>query len=337
MPVYGLQFWITIINCFWIPNLRVLVQIDTLILNHDNISVQNLHVSGSLEALTQSVCLTVCHYSVSMELNQLPLVFLLISIIHSGQTEEKPKLKVTIKPAQHVFRGENVTLRCDIYAEGVTSWSYFWYKEGLSRVFSYGQEHTFSSVTESDAGKYSCDGSNGSRMSHRSDAVTLTVSGFPKITLTVDLKRSVFTGDSVTLRCEGIQSQNGWEFLWKKDSNPESTGAATKTIKRVTVSDGGEYSCRARRGGYYTYYTNYSKPAAVTIYEERQSLSDVTYILKESLAGATDGIKKVQPVFSVMDRNTHSVLLLSLTQVNTPVKDQRQKDHAGHKRVIKLH
>ncbi len=71
--------------------------------------------------------------------------------------------------------------------------------------------------------------------------------------------------------------------------------------------------------------------------EERQSLSDVTYMMKESLAGDTDGIKKDQPVFSVNYRNTLSVLLLSLTQVNTPVKDQRPKDHAGHIRVIKLH
>ncbi|KAL0153321.1 hypothetical protein M9458_051359, partial [Cirrhinus mrigala] len=67
---------------------------------------------------------------------------------------------------------------CDIYGEGVTSWSYRWYKEGPTRVFSDRQEHTFSSVTESDAGKYSCRGSEtgGSRWSQMSDAVTLTVS-----------------------------------------------------------------------------------------------------------------------------------------------------------------
>jgi len=89
---------------------------------------------------------------------------------------EKPT--VTIKPAQHVFRGETVTLRCDIYDEGVTSWRYRWYKEGSTRVFSELQEHTFSSV-KSVAGKYSCDGSEteGSRWSQRSDKVTLTVSG----------------------------------------------------------------------------------------------------------------------------------------------------------------
>ncbi len=62
---------------------------------------------------------------------------------------ERPKPTVTIKPAQHVFRGETVTLRCDIYDEGVTSWSHRWYKEGSVTVFSELQEHTFSSVTES--------------------------------------------------------------------------------------------------------------------------------------------------------------------------------------------
>ncbi|ROL51136.1 B-cell receptor CD22 [Anabarilius grahami] len=156
---------------------------------------------------------------------------------------ERPKPKVSIKPDQHVFRGETVTLRCDIDAEGVTSWRYNWYKEGSTRVSSELQEHTFNSVSESDAGKYSCEGSErgGSHWSHRSDEVTLTVSDFPKPTLTVEPQSSVFTGDSVTLRCEVDQSRDGWEFLWSKNSNSESTKAETKTINPVKVSDGGEY------------------------------------------------------------------------------------------------
>ncbi|XDV12519.1 hypothetical protein PO909_001167, partial [Leuciscus waleckii] len=85
---------------------------------------------------------------------------------------------------------------------------------------------------------------------------------FPKPTLTVRPQSSVFTGDSVTLRCE-LDKITGWEFLWSKDSNTESPEAATKTISRVKVSDGGEYRCRARRGGN---YTDYSKPVAVTIH-----------------------------------------------------------------------
>ncbi|XP_026138864.1 immunoglobulin superfamily member 1-like [Carassius auratus] len=200
-----------------------------------------------------------------MGLSQLPLVLLLISNIHSGQTEGRPKPTVTITPAQPVFRGETVTLRCDIYGGGVNSWRYYWYKEGLYSVFSDQKEHTFRSITESDAGKYSCDGFIGSNGSNRSDTVTLTVSDFPKLTLTVKPQSSVFTGDSVTLRCEGIQSQYGWEFLWRKDSNTETIEAATKTINRVKVSDRGEYSCRARRR---ECYTDYSVPVMVKIYEK---------------------------------------------------------------------
>uniref|UniRef100_A0A8C1LN75 Ig-like domain-containing protein n=1 Tax=Cyprinus carpio TaxID=7962 RepID=A0A8C1LN75_CYPCA len=191
----------------------------------------------------------------------------IIFIVNFCHCTETPKPKVSIKPAQHVFRGETVTLRCDIDGGGVTSWQYSWYKDGSGSVFSELQEHTFSSVTESDAGKYSCYGaeSGGSRSSNISDAVTLTVSDIPKPSLTVLPQSSLFTGDSVTLRCEMDQSWDGWKFLWSKNSNTESTEAAAKTIDSVKVSDGGEYRCRARRGGYYTHY---SEPVTVTIYEK---------------------------------------------------------------------
>uniref|UniRef100_A0A672NYU9 Si:ch211-8c17.2 n=1 Tax=Sinocyclocheilus grahami TaxID=75366 RepID=A0A672NYU9_SINGR len=265
-------------------------------------------------------------------------------IVNCCHCTEIPKAKVSIKPDQHVFRGETVTLRCDIDGDGATSWKYSWYKDGSVSVFSELQEHTFRFVTESDAGKYFCYGAErgGSRTSNISDAVTLTVSGeklrltlrcsdrhpvvgrsakgyswyatcrgpstfhwqlnwlrsargamvprglvpwrvcrhcypqtahatacsnphFPKPKLTVRPQSSLFTGDSVTLRCEVDQSQDGWEFLWSKNSNTESTEAATKTINSVKVSDGGEYRCRARRGGY---FTDYSEPVTVTIYEK---------------------------------------------------------------------
>ncbi|KAL1278696.1 hypothetical protein QQF64_025369, partial [Cirrhinus molitorella] len=108
----------------------------------------------------------------------------------------RPKAKVTIKPDQHVFGGETVTLICDIHVEGVTSWQYSWYKDSSGNVFSELQKHTFRSVTESDSGKYSCYGVEraGSRSTHLSDEVTLTVL------------------DPVTLICEVYGSSTGWTF-----------------------------------------------------------------------------------------------------------------------------
>ncbi len=58
-------------------------------------------------------------------------------------------------------------------------------------------------------------------------------------------------------------------------------------------------------------------------------------MMKESLAGDTDGIKKDQSLFSVNYRNTLSVQLLLQMKVNTTVMDI--KDHAGLTAVTQLH
>ncbi|MGL5356530.1 MAG: immunoglobulin domain-containing protein, partial [Cetobacterium sp.] len=41
---------------------------------------------------------------------------------------EKPVMKV--KPDQRLFRGETVTLTCDIQGGGDTQWTYRWYRDG---------------------------------------------------------------------------------------------------------------------------------------------------------------------------------------------------------------
>ncbi|CAM4333895.1 unnamed protein product [Leuciscus chuanchicus] len=318
---------------------------------------------GSLEALTQSVSLTVCHYWVSMKLSKLPLVFLLISIIPLGDTEdfpkptltvepqssvftgnkvflkcslnqtldgweflwskdsttestdaetkaidqvsdggeykcrarrgeqytdysepvtvtihERPKPRVTIKPDQHVFSGERVTLRCDIDAEGVSSWKYNWYKGGKFMVSSELQEHTVRSVTESDAGKYSCYGTEteGSGKSQQSDEVTLTVSDEAQTVLSVSPQKWLTEGDPVTLNCEVNGSSTGWTFSWFTVSSDlsdryeplsdSSRGDGGKyTVSSVDLKHTGVYVCRAERGkpAYYTTYSN-TQPLWVT-------------------------------------------------------------------------
>uniref|UniRef100_A0A672K6F2 Ig-like domain-containing protein n=1 Tax=Sinocyclocheilus grahami TaxID=75366 RepID=A0A672K6F2_SINGR len=81
-----------------------------------------------------------------------------------------------------------------------------------------------------------------------------TLTDRPQPTLTVKPQSSVFTGDTVTLSCD-VGQLTGWTIHWRKDSNPVSTGDATKTIKSVSVCDGGEYKCRAERGNYYSEYS----------------------------------------------------------------------------------
>ncbi|KAI7793448.1 putative max dimerization protein 4, partial [Triplophysa rosa] len=107
-------------------------------------------------------------------------------------------------------------------------------------------------------GKYTCRGTEIRGSSDTSDAVTLTVSDKPKPSLTVQ-PSSVFTGDSVTLTCDVNQS-TGWEFIFLTPSQHRNYDASgTKTI---TVSTGGQYRCRARRGNYESHD---SDPITVTV------------------------------------------------------------------------
>ncbi len=91
-----------------------------------------------------------------------------------------PKAVVTVRPDERVFRGETVTLRCDIKWGGDTEWTYRWEIEGTSNNTVNqisAQEWTISSVDHVHGGKYSCTGQMGTQSSQRSDAVILTVSG----------------------------------------------------------------------------------------------------------------------------------------------------------------
>ncbi len=90
---------------------------------------------------------------------------------------ERPKPVVGVDPDEHVFRGETVTLTCDI--QQTVDWEYSWYKD--KHVYSAGRDKKYiiSSVDPSHGGVYSCRGtqSEAPTYSQMSDGVTLTVSG----------------------------------------------------------------------------------------------------------------------------------------------------------------
>ncbi len=62
----------------------------------------------------------------------------------------------------------------------------------------------------------------------------------PKVT--VKPQSSVFTGDTVTLSCD-VGRSTGRTIIWFKDIDRIQTGDVSKTLRDVTVSDGGKYAC----------------------------------------------------------------------------------------------
>ncbi|KAI4874837.1 hypothetical protein NFI96_018725 [Prochilodus magdalenae] len=203
---------------------------------------------------------------------------------------ESNKAMVNIKPDKQVFIGELVTLRCDIQAGGDTEWTYSWYKDDSLNPNRRTQEFPISSVTESNAGKYTCRGerTNDLQKSEISDAVTLTVSDVAQAVLSVSPQSWLTEGDSVTLSCEVTGSSTGWTFSWYRavpyrqglkqirdahgnvmygvellsDSRREAGGSYT--LSPAALHHTGVYVCRAERGEP-AHQTQYSSPQPLWI------------------------------------------------------------------------
>ncbi|XP_036417257.1 immunoglobulin superfamily member 1-like isoform X2 [Colossoma macropomum] len=191
--------------------------------------------------------------------------------------KERPKAVVSIQPDKQVFRGETVTLRCDIEGEGVSNWQHSWFKDDSYRPVSNEQQYSISSVTESHSGKYTCRGteSGTSRYSHTSDAVTLTVSALPRATLTVEPTWSpVFTGESVTLKCE-IESYSDWRYQWYKGSSRTAASQSqTNTFTIRSAADQDQYWCKGERDNRPS-SSQRSNPVTLTVKERPKAVVSI--------------------------------------------------------------
>ncbi|XDV19115.1 hypothetical protein PO909_024675, partial [Leuciscus waleckii] len=194
----------------------------------------------------------------------------------------KPVVKV--KPDQRVFRGERVTLTCDIQGGGDIQWRYRWIRDG-NTVYPFTTSAEFSFTADRvSVSEYSCRGERS--YSHTdSDAVTLTVSDLKsKPELTPDPAGAALTGNTVTLTCRMDPSTGNWDSYWYKHTlNPETEKKKTNSysLKIDSVSDGGQYWCRAGRGKP-VYYTQYSDALWVNV-------TDGEVILESSVDPVIEG------------------------------------------------
>ncbi|XP_046700541.1 Fc receptor-like protein 2 [Silurus meridionalis] len=102
----------------------------------------------------------------------------------------------------------------------------------------------------------------------------LSLTEKPEPELTSDLKGAALTGNSVTLYCTLKLQSAGWKFYWSKDTQRRETETETNHyfIRSVSVSDGGQYRCRAGRGNP-VYYTHYSDALWVNVTDKSASVS----------------------------------------------------------------
>nr|XP_055037696.1 basement membrane-specific heparan sulfate proteoglycan core protein-like [Misgurnus anguillicaudatus] len=187
---------------------------------------------------------------------------------------ESPKPVVSVDPDKQLFRGETVTLRCDIQDTGDTEWTYSWTVEKTNNrniiTQCNTQECKINNIQQTDSDKYTCRGKIREQNTEMSDAVTLTVSSDkPQTVLSVSPQQWLTEGDSVTLMCEVINSSTGWTFSWFTVQSLYSDdyelmtvsirgSKGIYTVSSVTVKHTGVYMCRAERGDpvYHTEYSN---------------------------------------------------------------------------------
>ncbi|XP_050956552.1 basement membrane-specific heparan sulfate proteoglycan core protein-like, partial [Labeo rohita] len=176
----------------------------------------------------------------------------------NSSQSERPKPVVKVTPDQRVFRGETVTLTCDIQGGGNIQWTYSWFKDGS--VIRHVTERVYTITSVSDSGEYSCRGERSdSQRSDISAAVTLTVSDLPTSTLTVTPDSPVFTGETVNLKCVIKSDHSNWRYEWYKGNtnNPVMLQTSdhyivngdTLSIVNTITSDQDQYWCKGQRDG----------------------------------------------------------------------------------------
>ncbi|RXN24391.1 Fc receptor 5 [Labeo rohita] len=98
----------------------------------------------------------------------------------------------------------------------------------------------------------------------------------PKPELTSDPAGAALTGNTVTLTCH-MDPSTGWDFYWYKHTlNPEiKTETNSYRVKIDSVSDGGQYWCRAGRGKP-VYYTQYSDALWVNVTDQQRNINQTS-------------------------------------------------------------
>ncbi|MED6275673.1 hypothetical protein CHARACLAT_028803, partial [Characodon lateralis] len=130
---------------------------------------------------------------------------------------------VPIKPTvilqpnwSQIYKGETVTLRCEIQGDGGTLWTYEWRPAWLN-YYPTSSEYR---ITRAESGRYSCRRTRNYLLTQWSDNLYLTVSDKPRASLRPE--RTILpAGGSVAMNCS-VFSSSGWKIYWFRQESESS-------------------------------------------------------------------------------------------------------------------
>uniref|UniRef100_A0A3B4ZG53 Ig-like domain-containing protein n=1 Tax=Stegastes partitus TaxID=144197 RepID=A0A3B4ZG53_9TELE len=189
------------------------------------------------------------------------------SVLSFNQTTFFNKSVVTRHPNwPQIFRGETITLRCEIQDGGNIQWEYEW-RTTSSEKTPENTERWVISTSESSDGDYRCRG----KLKSDSFSSTEWSDNTSVLTVSVTSLVRVRTGGSVTLTCS-VDEGSGWKYYWFRRTSPSSTPETIEdeTLSHtISISEGGIYHCRGERGD----PVFYTKDSEAVIIEKRGECS----------------------------------------------------------------
>ncbi|KAM4663327.1 Fc receptor-like protein 5 [Discoglossus pictus] len=184
----------------------------------------------------------------------LAMVILLLTVM---ENDAAVKSIVSLEPPwRKIFKGESVTLTCNMTSTEQGKWQYAWYKHGRNRIGN-NKDLTIQNATTGDTGNYQCTAIN----TDISDGVRLEVSNDEVI---LQVPYAIFEADDLSLRCRTSLTYSVQSVTFYKNDQILSSESAVYSMKAVDMSSNGKYRCKFE----YKYHSGvYHDETFVTIQE----------------------------------------------------------------------
>ncbi|XP_058236704.1 B-cell receptor CD22-like [Hemibagrus wyckioides] len=138
-----------------------------------------------------------------------------------------------------VVEGDEVTLTCKTTCSLTETPTFTWYKDG--HYFSSSNPLRLPSVSQRDAGRYSCSVQG---QSYLSAAVTLNVQYPPKsVSVSISPSGVIVEGSSVTLTCSSDANPPVQNYTWYKVNESSPVGSGQSYSFTLTSSSSGGFYC----------------------------------------------------------------------------------------------